>query len=417
MRVLRGRRRESLFKGYDVRGVYGREVTEQNFLALGQMLAEKSSEMVLGIDYRKSGLSLAAALTAGFGKQVLFLGYAPTPATAFISKELGVQITASHNPPEFNGAKFFTHGRCYWSEEVRELEKNFSFGGRSIKQVFLKENYSLREYTDALPAIEQGIFDLCGGAVCAVKKVFPDTLYGKPDPYFQKHSPEPKDETLQELKKKTLEKNEMGFAFDGDGDRVLVVDEGTVFEGDVVAAFIAENFLRKGNSIVLSIDCSQEVFNFIRDSGFRVAYSKVGDPHVVKKALETGASFAAEKSGHFMFPHFAPNSDAIYASAVLSAAKAGELKKFSEKFKNIVLKQYFLQKIDFRKLKKIFLQQDPIEVNCIDGVKAEFEEYTLLVRLSQTESRVRINCEAKTRENAEKGIGIATRLLNQCVIK
>ncbi len=260
------------------------------------------------------------------------------------------------------------------------------------------------------------MFDLAGGAACAIKQVFPSTIFSDPDPLFEKHHPEPRDDALGALKEKTR-KGLVGFAFDGDADRVIVCDSGIVLEGDVVAAFIADRLLKKRQRLVLSIDCRQEVFDSLEESGFRVATSKVGDPNVLGTALREKAVFSAERSGHYAFLSHAPNSDGVYASALLSSTTPGELVAFNKQFKNITLIEQAFVKIDFSKLRELAEEKKPNELVTVDGVKAVFDDYTILVRSSTTEPKIRINCEAKNSESAKKGMRLAKELVARCVLK
>jgi len=257
---------------------------------------------------------------------------------------------------------------------------------------------------------------LAGGAACAIRQVFPGTIFNEPDPLFQKHSPEPKKDTLGVLREKT-KTGGPGFAFDGDADRVIVCDSGTVLEGDVVAAFIASGLLKKTDRIVLSIDCRQEAFDFLRGEGFTVVTSKVGDPNVLETARREKAAFSAERSGHYSFLSHAPNSDGIYASALLSPTRPGEILGFSKQFKNVTVIEQVFSKVDFQKLRALAGEKEPNELVTLDGVKAVFDDYALLIRSSTTEPKVRLNSEAKNAELAKKGMNLAKKLVAQCVVK
>jgi phosphomannomutase/phosphoglucomutase len=271
-----------LFKAYDIRGKYGSEVTPEKFRVLGAAAsAEFAKEITIGTDYRAHNAELLEAFCSGFNGEKTILGYAPSPATAFLSKKLGFSITASHNPAEYAGGKFFRN-RTYCSEgEMTALKRRFETtksGGNARGNIYDSPEL-MEEYLVSLPEFEGGIYDLGGGAACAISKVFPATIFSKPDPFFNGRSPEPKADTLEALRRRTIARRMVGFAFDGDADRMIPCDKGVVLEGDVAAAFIAERTLKKGDGIVLSIDCRQEVFRRLADAGFGVATSKVGERH------------------------------------------------------------------------------------------------------------------------------------------
>lgn len=402
-----------MFKEYDVRGKCPQVVNEEKFCRLGKALEKFSKEMVICHDFRRSGTSLTEALAAGFSGEVLFLGAAPTPAVAFLGEKLGCSVTASHNPAGYNGAKFSREKRCFWREELLELEKEFEKAKKpgKGKRPLEKDEALIEKYSLFLPPIERGLFDLCGGAACALKEIFPEKIFGEPDPDYERHSAEPKDETLEELKKRTKGKRVAGFAFDGDADRLVVVDKGKTIAGDVLAAFAAVKLFPKKSRVALTIDCSNEVFRFLRDEGMTVDVAGVGDVNLVKTALEKGAVFAAEKSGHYSFFKHMAYSDGIYAAAVLSQFKAGEFAEFASRFKSVVLKQELFFPVDFGRLEDEVRGERGLEsIATIDGIKADFPDYSLLIRASKTEPKIRVNAEAGTRENAEKGLARAVEL-------
>ena len=251
-----------LFTGYNDVRIIADEQAVPAFERLGEALASLSNELILGTDFRQSGAKLAKAIAKGFGKQVAFAGALPTPAIAWSARKLGVAITASHNPREYNGAKFFREKTCFLAKEMHSLQKIFgqSLEFNSRKAIELREDDEIKKnYVEALPEIRNGVFDLCGGAVCAIKEVFPKTIYSNPDAFFELHNPDPAEDELNELRRKTIESKEIGFAFDGDGDRVVAVDGGKKIPGDVIACFVARNFTASwletssGSSIPISI--------------------------------------------------------------------------------------------------------------------------------------------------------------------
>ncbi len=410
-----------MFKELDIRGKYPTEINERKMRILGEAISRSAPEIIAGMDYRKNNSVLLRAFAEGYGKEMIFLGNVPTPALAFSAMGFGIMFTASHNPPEYAGMKFFRNRTYISKEEMGKIKKEFEGiekkGGRKsgspTKLNTIESIPLVNHYLDSIPEIQGGVFDLCGGAACALKEIFPKRIFDAPDPEYKKHSAEPKDDTLNGLKKKTIKRNLVGFAFDGDGDRLQVVDKGKLIEGDVAAAFVANRHMKGGDRIVLSIDCRQEVFDFIEDLGLKAITSKVGDAYVVEKALQTGAIFSAERSGHFTFYSHAPNSDGIYAAAVLSGNKAGEFFEFGSQFRNVTCKDEVFYEADFGKLKGL-LEEKAERVETTDGVRAKFENFTLLIRQSTTEPKIRINSEAKTEERAKEGMRLAKKALLNC---
>ncbi len=415
-----------MFKEYDVRGEYPSVVSDENFYFLGRALQGFGKPLYLGRDFRKSGATLAPHLATGFseaGGEVIFLGNIPTPATAFLCGEVGTQITASHNPPQYNGAKFFRAGVPFFKEDLAKLKAGFEKAGsanapkRPIVGLDASGNEGeLERYFNALPEFgENALFDLCGGAACGFSRLFKNKIYDVADPLFEKHSAEPKDATLGDLKSKTADGKLLGLAFDGDADRVFAVDRGKVLPGDVLAAFCAQEMFSKGDKITLSIDCQNEFFDFIRDLGLKPVWSGVGDVNVLKTAIENGADFAAEVSGHFSFMKHMAYSDAIYAAAKLSHFKAGSLAEFASQFKNVVVREEVRFSADFEKVKARFSEERGLQsLVTIDGVKAVFEGISILVRASKTEPKIRISSEGKDSGAAKAGVDLAKAVLAEC---
>ncbi|MBU1197556.1 hypothetical protein KJ765_03505 [Candidatus Micrarchaeota archaeon] len=402
----------NMFRSLDIRGRYAIEITETNFTRLGAALPPGFNPLIAGSDYRPHNSELLKALAAGYGQPIQYVGNAPSPAIAFLSPHNGMALTASHNPANYNGVKFFQQ-QTYVSESFMEALRS-RYGQIATPTVhpprIENDMDRLKEYEKRLPSFQQGIYDLAGGAVCRMKHLFPHALFSEPDPLFEKHDPEPKNETLQMLKGATRSKNQVGFAFDGDGDRVMLVDQGHVIEGDITAAFIAKHLLSKNDRVVLSIDCRQEVFEMLKKENRTVITSKVGDANVLRLARKHRAIFSAERSGHYSFLTHAPNSDGLYAAARLSDTRPGELATFAQTFRNVTLKKEVKGRYDFQAMREK-LEKNVIELNTLDGLKAVFDEFTVLIRASTTETKVRINCEAPNAEQAKKGMAFALRIV------
>lgn len=408
---------DNFCKAYDFRGKYGSEATEEKCFRLGLACNAFKRPIALGMDYREHNDSLAKAFLQGFKGEVRFAGAVPSPVIGYNATAWGVVFTASHNPAGYNGVKFKKHKRCFFEGELAKLREWYD----ASNTPFLSQGTplpdvdgSLRQtYLDALPEFESGVYDLAGGAVCAVKEVFPDSVFFDPDPAFEKHAPEPKSGALSVLQKKSIDSKKVGFAFDGDGDRCVVVDRGNVVDGGILAAFIASRHLPKKAKVLVTLDTQAEVFRFLEDEGFSVAYTAVGDVFLLKEMLSSQADFAAERSGHYSFKKHMPDSDGIFAAALLSGTRFGEVADFAFQFKQVSLQQEARFALDFSKLRAL-AEEKAVRVDALDGVKAEFEDFTFLVRASRTEPKVRINVEADSKELAEKGLAWTLEALHRC---
>lgn len=404
-------------KTYDFRGKYGSEATEEKCFRLGLACNAFKRPIVLGMDYREHNDSLAKAFLQGFKGEARFAGTVPSPVIGYNAAAWGVMFTASHNPAGYNGVKFKKHKRCFFEGELAKLREWYD----ASNPPFLSQgtplpgvDESLRQtYLDALPEFEFGVYDLAGGAVCAIKEVFPGALFSEPDPTFLRHAPEPKADTLSVLQKKSVEEKKVGFAFDGDGDRCVVVDQGHVVDGGILSAFIASSHLPKKSRVLVTLDTQAEVFRFLEDQGFSVSYTAVGDVYLLQEMLSVGADFAAERSGHYSFKKHVPDSDGIYTAALLSGTRFGEVADFASQFTQVCLQDEVRFPVDFERFKSL-AEEKAVRVDALDGVKAEFEDFTFLVRASRTEPKVRVNVEADSLEKARRGLLRVHDFLGQC---
>ena len=176
---------------------------------------------------------------------------------------------------------------------------------------------------------------------------------------------------------------------------------------------IAREVLRRGDKIVVNIDFTEEVKQRLRSDGYTVIVCPVGTKHVVEALQRTGARLGAERNGHYYFTRHVPDSDGIYAAALLSKLKPGSVLKFSQEFRNVMLVEAVRASIDFSKLASL-AESSGAEVNTMDGVHADFGGFILLMRASNTEPIVRINSEAKNKELAAKGMAVAKEILDAC---
>ena len=387
----------SVFKARDIRGVYGPELNEASFRKLGGVL--QPEELALGSDYREHSDSLSMAVREGYHGRLRFLGHAPTPMVCYLSRIMGIAITASHLPADQNGAKLFKEQRVFLKEELEALRSAYEksttdYVSTKASALELEENLRL-EYLSRIPHIEHGIFDLAGGAACSIKEIFPKVIYETPDPLFSEHGPEPNHGTLTDLEKRTKMDGKVGFAFDGDADRCVLVVDGKVMRGDFVAAFVAKRFLGKGDTIVFTCDCSREVDQYCNDLGIRTVYAPVGQPDLIKTAMANNASLTAEPfSGHFAFTDFMLYCDAIYFAAKISAFKPSEFLEFQSQFKHVLRTFSLLGRRSTKRLEDEMGREVDEPMIRIDGVKILGPDYGVHVRPSKTEPVTRITIEA-----------------------
>lgn len=336
-----------IFREYDIRGVADRDLDDELMLDLGRALGTMHrrngrARIALGRDCRVSSPRIHAALTKGLleaGMNLVDVGVGPTPMMYFavfhLSLDGGAQVTGSHNPPEDNGIKMMKGKASLFGEDIKTLQqmildKDFDLpGGGAVEEVdltaayagFMRGNIELAR-TDVRVAIDAG--SGAGGplALAAFDAVGldPIPILCEMDGRFPVHHPDPSDEETLQMLKDTVarEELELGIAFDGDADRIGVIDaKGNVIWGDRLLIVLARALLREhpGAAVLGEVKCSQTLYDDIAKSGGRPILWKTGHSLIKAKMKEEGALLAGEMSGHIFFAdRFFGFDDAIYAA-------------------------------------------------------------------------------------------------------
>jgi phosphomannomutase len=424
-----------VFKAYDVRGVVPGELDADLARLIGAAFATWSGapEILVGRDCRLSSPELAAALTEGatsLGVDVVDLGLASTDLLYFASGSLdrpGVMITASHNPKEYNGLKFCLAGAKPVGEdsglgEIQALvgkgDEILGTGHGSVRQQSVLDAYvdHVLTFTDVermrpLTVAADTANGMGGLVVPPVMQRLPVTLhhlYAELDGTFPNHPADPIDPANQrELKGVVLEHGaDVGMAFDGDADRVFLVDEhaGDV-NGSLLTALVAASMLRRepGAKIVYNLICSWTVPEVIREHGGVPVRARVGHSFIKQVMAETGAVFGGEHSGHYYFRDNY-NADSGLIAAVIAL---GELSKSERTLSQLLepYRRYFSSgEINSRvgdpreKIDEIADALRDGRQDHLDGLTVEFDDWWCNVRASNTEPLLRLNVEAKTPE-------------------
>jgi len=338
-----------IFREYDIRGVVPAELNYQMVhqlgLAMGTYYHDKGAcRISVGRDCRLSSPDLSKWLIDGLietGMDVIDIGMAPTPLLYFSIHQLkvdgGVQITGSHNPPEFNGFKVCLGEFSIYGKEIQKIRRIaesgiFKHGHGKIEKAVIDESYI--RYLEKNIQIGQSkrrvVVDAGNGAGGPValevyKKLGfePIPLFCEPDGRFPNHHPDPTiPENLKTLISKVREEStDLGIAFDGDADRIGVVDkEGRIIRGDQLMIIFSRDMLERhpGAVIIGEVKCSQALYDDIESHGGKAVMWKAGHSLIKGKMKETGALLAGEMSGHLFFgERYFGFDDAIYAGARL----------------------------------------------------------------------------------------------------
>jgi phosphomannomutase len=427
-----------IFKAYDIRGVVPDQLDEDAARRIGAAFAHwaRAPRIALGRDVRPSSPGLAAAFSDGVtsrGVDVVDLGLVSTDLLYFASGELhvpGCVLTASHNPPNYNGLKLCLAGAAPVGEDtglrqIRELAERDEFpqapGRGAIEPADLLDRYvehvvgfvdvaSLRPLT-VVADTANGMGGLVVPAVFDRLPFKSVPLYFELDGTFPNHPADPIDPANQrDLEAEVTEHGaDVGLAFDGDADRVFLVDERAQgVSGSLVTALVAEGMLERhpGARIVHNLICSWVVPEVIRERGGEPIRTRVGHSFIKQVMAETGAVFGGEHSGHYYFrEHYRADSGLIAALLVLERLSAADVplsellqpyRRYhaSGEINSIVADQAG----SIERVARAFAdgRQDRL-----DGLTVEYDDWWFNVRPSNTEPLLRLNVEARTPELLE----------------
>ena len=402
-----------------VRGVFGVDLNFDDIMKLCRnfSILIKSKNCVVAQDTRPSSKILSETVIAVLmerGINVYNLGIAPTPVIFRESRKYGagVMITSSHNPLQWNGLKFILDGRGINESELEKIKKQQKFSKEKIgSELQIDSNY-ISEAVKLIGKIKEGpkiAVDVGGGASFNVAPKLLQNLGCKvitinEKPGISSHGPDPTSERLNELIFAT-KKCEIGFAFDLDGDRVVVVKDGKKQASDITLGLGVSKALELGyKRFVLSIDTSVSIEKFIKDSGGQVHRSKVGEANVVDLMLKTNSQAGGEgSSAGFILPEFNLCRDGILTSGLVASMLT--TKTFSEVLK--FMKEYIQlrTKVDVKDLfheKTMQILSEKMKARysqliTIDGLKSIIDEDSwVLVRKSNTEHIIRISAESNS---------------------
>jgi phosphomannomutase len=440
---------DKIFKAYDIRGVYGEDLNEDTAFKIGQAFAvflknkfkKEDLNIVLGKDNRLSSNSLFSFLKRGImsqGANVIDVSLSTTPlfyfSTAHFNYDGGIVVTASHNPPQYNGFKMVGPKAEPINEntglkEIKDIilkdELQTKQSGTEEKKCFLKEYVSFNLFQEDFSnfKIVVDTANSVAGIVISdmLKNINVIHLFKELDGKFPNHEPNPsKQENLEYLKQKLIEeKANIGIAFDGDGDRILFLDElGETVSSDLILALMVSLILKqKPNAKILyDIRSSNIVKETITNLGGIAVLSRVGHSPIKEKMIKEDIYFGGEYTGHFFCKdHYFGECPFFVLFNVLKAMKQ-ENKTLSQLI-NPYKKYFHSGEINFEvenkeeKIKQFKEKYKEGIMTEIDGLRIDFPDWWFLVRASNTEPLLRIIVEAKTRELMTEKVSDLTKLL------
>ncbi len=420
---------QNIFREYDIRGIFEKELNEQSVKLIGYFLGkrvkEKGEFAAIGYDARVHSPILFKWLTSGFNKagvKVLGMNLVATPVNYFsnytdfdgITPVASVMITGSHNPPEYNGFKITIDKKPFFGQDIYKLgEEILSSYNLNIPDdidyipIDAKKRYisfMTDEFKNLKNLDKKLIFDCGNGVAGVVLKDICDNLklnykglYCEPDGTFPNHHPDPSvEENLADIKKALKGDFDLGFAYDGDADRIAVLTKKRNIKGDELAILFAKKM--KNPTVIGEVKCSQVMYNEINKIGKAIMY-KTGHSNLKVKIKETNADLAAEVSGHIFFnDRYFGFDDAIYSTfRVLELVKDGmdldfELESLPKTYSTQELKIKTTEQEKFPLIDKIkeLLKNPPSDfpkiknIITVDGVRIVFDKGWGLVRASNT---------------------------------
>ena len=431
----------TIFRQYDIRGIVERDLTPDVALALGRAYAayldarKINGAVAVGRDNRPSGKMLRDGLVDGLtgsGRDVVDIGVVPTPLLYWSLHHVGVcggiQITGSHNPPEYNGFKLSVGAASLHGDEIQELYRLTGQPPKSgAKRGSVREEAVIDRYVDdivqrigTLKRKIKAVYDCGNGAGALVAPqlfrklgIEGKGLFCESDGTFPNHHPDPTvPENLEDLIASVRETGaEIGVAFDGDADRIGVVDDaGGIVWGDRILICYARDVLARtgaGQPIIFDVKCSQALPDAITKAGGRPVMWKTGHSLIKDKMKEMKAPVAGEMSGHMFFAEgFYGHDDALYGAARLLRILADSGKSMREVLADV---PDFVStpelRIDVPEEQKFDIVKRAVahfkslhDVNDVDGVRVLFGDGWGLIRASNTQPALVARYEARTAE-------------------
>jgi phosphomannomutase len=433
----------TILREYDIRGIVGETLFAEDAFAIGKAFGTRVKRagggvVCVGWDGRLSSPDLAAAVVDGLtstGCAVRKVGRGPTPMLYYAAKareaDGGIMITGSHNPPNHNGFKMVLGGKPFFGPDIKDLGRIAVEGDWLAGEGSARDDSVAAEYIERLLADYDGIHNLkvvwdCGNGaageiVQALAKRLPGkhtVLFGDIDGNFPNHHPDPTEpHNLKHLIDEVLLGHaHLGLAFDGDGDRIGVVDgEGRILWGDQILVILAEDLLktRPGATIIADVKASKVFFDEVTRMGGHPLMGRTGHSLIKTQMAETGAPLAGEMSGHIFFAdRYYGFDDALYAAirllGIVGRWDRQTLAQRRERLPHMVnTPEMRFDCAEERKFAVVAevrerLKAEGAKVNAIDGVRVDTADGWWLLRASNTQAVLVARCEAKSSEGLKR---------------
>ncbi len=434
----------SIFKAYDIRGVYGQSLFDETAVAVGKAFAKvlQPQTVVVGRDARISSPSLHQKIMEGLtsvGVSVVDIGMVSTDMYYYacaIKQLPGIMVTASHNPKEYNGFKMVRKIPYLLSgdegiQDIRQIIENDTFPPTSttpgkieswnVMPGFIEKILSLVDVTKLRPSrvIADTANGMVGPSLVELFKHMPQVelipMYFEPDGSFPNHGGDPlQEDNRRELQERVVsEKADLGFAFDPDGDRFFCIDgKGRFVSGDFMTALLSEHFLKRepGANIVYDLRASHAVPELILAAGGKPLHNRVGHAFIKKRMMDENAVFGGEVTGHYYFKDFffcdtgvTPMMFLLEMLTQASSTLDQMLDRLGAKY--FISGEINTKGVDAAKVLAALEQKyrgSATQVLKEDGLSMEFGGWHFNVRASNTEPLVRLNLEAASQADMDQ---------------
>lgn len=434
----------AIFKGYDIRGIYPSELNEENIVPIIKAIYTNllSSTIVVGTDMRTSSPTLtkvAIQTLVDLGAEVIDIGVVSTPTFYFAvyhySYGAGMQITASHNPKEWNGIKIVKRrekglikiGKSTGLEKIKQMALSGESAGKTLGGTVTKKSGILEDEVENALHIagnpEIGTFKIVADAANAMGSQYIDALFNKIpgeivrmnfvlDGTFPVHQPDPlQKETLIDLQKRVvLEEADLGLAPDGDGDRLFFLDEkGNIIPPTIITSIVAVELLKKnsGEQILVDIRYLFTPQKIIAENGGKTGVTKVGHAYITEAMNQTGALFAGESSAHYYFRETG-NAESqmpvILTVLKVLTEKGKPISKIVEEYRRSFESGEFNFTVNDTKaiLDDAVKQYNDGTLDTMDGIAISYPTWRFSLRSSITEPLLRLNVESYQKDVMEQ---------------
>ncbi|MCX8198283.1 MAG: phosphoglucosamine mutase [Candidatus Micrarchaeota archaeon] len=441
-----------MFGTSGIRGIYGKEVGAELAMKVGNAAGSKNQKIVLAQDTRKTSPILAECFAAGAmqaGCSVIDIGVCPTPMLAYASMVEGcdgAMITASHNPPEYNGIKLFSKGMEYSRQQEKEIESLVASGekraewkdcGQKAAKDFASEYLEyLLSKADAKTIRQKSPKVLVDAGNAAAYRIAPMLFEAAgcrvvrhlcDEPGNFRRNLEPNPSTLSQTAKAVVEHGcDFGVAFDGDGDRAIAIDEaGNTLPLDTQLSIFCEHFIKKSGKqspkVVTTVEASLAVREAVERLGGRMCITPVGSLHVAEEVRRQQAVFGGEPCGEYVYPFATPCAEGMLSALFIAEifCEYGRLSALASKAKTSFMerRKYKCPPESKAGIMQAIAQRPQLEgrLSAVDGIRYDFADGWMLIRPSGTEPAIRLTCEAKSPKRLAEIVQRAEKMIMDAI--